>query len=138
MGDYKDFAEIAEAVPADEPLRVTALDLRDADGAKRLGTNVRERIAAQLEGHGIGFFPGNELPDWQYDNVYLYRIDSPLGMIVRAITKPTDRGIKALTAAAAKSGGGATLDYDRLDEAVTALSDAQSLITEVLGRKEET
>jgi hypothetical protein len=134
MGDYNDFAEIAEAVPTDEPLLVTALDLRDADGAKRLGANVRERIASQLEGHGIGFFPGKELPDWQYDEVYLYRVDSPLGMIVRAITKPTERGIKALTAAAARSDGNATLDYDRLDEAVTALTDAQTLLSEVLGR----
>ena len=137
MGAYNDFPEIADAVPENVPLKVTALDLRDADGAKRLGANVRERIASQLEGHGIGFFPGSELPDGQYNEVYLYRIDSPLGVLVRAVTKPTERGIKALTAAASQPGDGATLNYDRLDEAVTALDDARSLITEVLGRNGE-
>ena len=36
MGRFKDFDELADAVPANEPLSVVALDLRDADGAKRL------------------------------------------------------------------------------------------------------
>jgi hypothetical protein len=134
MGTYESFDAIAEAVPEHAPLKVTALDLREADGAKRLGTNVRERIASQLEGRGIGFFPGAELPDWQYDEVFLYKIDSDLGVLIRAVREPTERGVKALSAAASKGGEGPTLDLDRLDEALTALEDARALITEVLGR----
>jgi hypothetical protein len=133
MGRFDDFDEIADAVPADAPYRVLALDLRDADGAKRLGANVRERIEAQLEGRGIGFFPGDELPDWQEDPVYLFRIDSDLGTLIRAVRDPTDRGIKALTEAARK-GRGATLEYDQLDEALAALDDAKTAIKKVLGR----
>jgi hypothetical protein len=133
VGRFRDFGEIADAVPADEPLRVLALDLRDADGAMRLGSNVRERIASQLEGHGIGFFPGEELPDWQEDPVYLFRIDSPLGTLVRAVKKPTDRGIRALVAAA-RPANHATDEYDHLDEALGALEDARRALTKALGR----
>lgn len=133
MGQFKDFGEIADAVPPDEPLSVRALDLRDADGAMRLGSNVRERIASQLEGHGIGFFPGEELPDWQEDEVFLYRIDSALGTLVRAVRRPTDRGIKALVAAA-KPANHATDQYDGLDEALAALEEARAALTKALGR----
>lgn len=134
MKRFNDFDEVADAVPADEPLRVLALDLRDADGAQRLGPNVRERIASQLEGQGIGYFPGDELPDWQEDPVYLYRIDSPLGTLIRAVKRPTDRGLKAL-AAAAQPTSSATREYDQLDEALEALDDAKSAINRVLGRE---
>jgi hypothetical protein len=133
MGRFEDFGEIADAVPADEPLKVRALDLREADGAMRLGSNVRERIAAQLEGHGIGFFPGEELPDWQEDEVYLYRIDSSLGTLVRAVRRPTDRGVKALVAAA-KPANHATDEYDHLDEALGALDDVRLALLKALGR----
>jgi len=136
MARFKDFEDIADAVPANEPLRVIALDLRDADGAKRLGANVRERIASQLEGQGIGFFPGEELPDWQEDSVYLYRIDSPLGTLIRAVKRPTERGIKTLTAAAQPSNS-ATREYDQLDEALAALDDAKTAITKALGRNDQ-
>lgn len=133
MGRFKDFDEIADAVPPGEPLRVEALDLRDAHGAKRLGSNVRDLIAAQLEGQGIGFFPGDELPDWQEDPVYLYRIDSPLGTLIRAVKRPTERGIKALVAAA-QPASSATREYDELDDALTALEDAKQAIIKALGR----
>jgi hypothetical protein len=136
MGRFKDFGEIADAVPVDEPLVVLALDLRDADGAMRLGSNVRERIASQLEGHGIGFFPGEELPDWQEDRVYLYRIDSTLGTLIRAVRRPTERGVKALIAAA-KPANGATQAYDYLDEALAALDDARTALIRALGREDD-
>ncbi len=136
MGRFKDFDELSDAVPMDRPLRVVALDLRDADGAQRLGANVRERIASQLEGQGIGFFPGDELPDWQEDPVYLYRIDSPLGTLIRAVKKPTERGLKALTAAAQPSTN-ATRAYDQLDEALIALEDAKTALMKVLGRDDK-
>jgi hypothetical protein len=133
---FKDFDEIADAVPVDEPYLVTALDLRVAHGAKRLGANVRERIVDELERRRIGFFPGDELPDWQEDPVYLYRIDSDLGTLVRAVRQPTDRGISALTKAA-RSGNSATREYDQLDEALAALDDARAAINKVLGRDAE-
>ena len=136
MGKFDSFEEIADAVPANEPLRVVALDLRDADGAKRLGANVRERIASQLEGQGIGFFPGEELPDWQEDPVYLYRLDSSFGTLIRAVKRPTERGIKALISAA-QGDDNATIQYDQLDEALAALDDARTAITKVLGRDEQ-
>lgn len=136
MGKFESFEDVADAVPANEPLPVVALDLRDADGAKRLGANVRERIASQLEGHGIGFFPGEELPDWQEDTVYLYRLDSSFGTLIRAVKRPTERGIKALISAA-QGDNNATLQYDELDEALAALDDARTAITKVLGRDEQ-
>lgn len=133
MGRFSDLDEIADVVPADTPYRVLALDLRDAGQAKRLGVNVRERLAAELEGRGIGFFPGEELPDWQDEMVYLYRIDSPLGTLIRAVKDPTERGIKALTEAARKDRGAAR-EYDELDEALSALEEATTAIKKVLGR----
>ncbi|HSZ69175.1 MAG TPA: hypothetical protein VK756_02325 [Solirubrobacteraceae bacterium] len=136
MGRFRDFDELADAVPANEPLSVVALDLRDADGAKRLGANVRERIASQLEGQGIGFFPGPELPDWQEDPVYLYRLGSQLGTLIQAVKRPTERGLKALTAAA-QSSNSTTREYDQLDEALAALNDAKSAINKVLGRDDQ-
>lgn len=75
------------------------------------------------------------LPDWQYDEVFLYQIDSDLGVLIRAVREPTERGVKALSAAASEGGDGPTLNLDRLDEALTAVEDARALITEVLGRE---
>jgi hypothetical protein len=62
--------------------------------------------------------------------------DSPLGTLIRAVKRPTERGIKTLTAAAQPSNS-ATREYDQLDEALSALDDAKAAIIKVLGRNDQ-
>jgi hypothetical protein len=127
MGQFRDLDELAAAVQQDEPLAVTGLDLRDADGAKRLSSGVRERIAERLQDRGLGFFPPYELPDWHEEPVYVYRLGSPLGKLIAAVVKPTDMGLRLLSEAVAPTAK-VTKEQDNIQEALDALKDAITLL----------
>ena len=60
-------------------------DLREANGAKRLGNYVVEAIGEELAKHGLGHFP-EELPQYQDKCVRLYRKGSSVGKLIDAIT----------------------------------------------------
>jgi hypothetical protein len=136
MGKYKDLDQLAAAVPANEALEVTGLDLRDADGAKRLASGVRERIAQRLQDRGLGFFPPGELPDWHEEKVYLFRLGSPLGSLIGAVTNPTPMGLKLLRQAVSPTAA-ATKEHDILEEALGAINDARSLLESALPNGDE-
>lgn len=127
MGQFKDLDELAAAVPSDEPLAVTGLDLRDADGARRLSSGVRERIAERLQDRGLGFFPPYELPDWHEEPVFVYRLGSPLGKVIAAVIKPTETGLRLLREAVAPTAK-VTKEQDKLQEAIDALKDAEAAL----------
>ena len=127
MPNFRDLDELEAAVPPEEPLAVTARDLRDAAGALRLGALVRERIADDLSNRGLGFFPPGELPDRQEQTVYVYRRASSVGKLIGAIIMPSETGLRLLKQAAAPAGQ-LTREEDSLQEALAAIEDARTLL----------
>ena len=69
--------------------------LRDAYGVERLGTNVRDNIAKELAGMGIGHLP-RKLPAYQEDEVRLYRLGSAIADLIEAVLKPSVSGDELL------------------------------------------
>lgn len=133
MSAYNDYDALTAAVPTDQPLRVTAGDLRNTQGAKRLGIEVRSTIQDRLRDRGIGFFPPGEIPDRQEEVVYLYRLGSPLGSLISAITSPSDTGMRLLRDAIQPTAD-AEREQDHVVEALAAIEDAQSALRKTLGR----
>jgi hypothetical protein len=81
--------------------KISMFDLREAHGAGKLGIHVRREISEQLAGRGLGHFP-DELPQYQEDEVRVYRRGTPVADIVEAVLKPSDFGDQLLREA---SGG---------------------------------
>jgi hypothetical protein len=63
-------------------------DLRDAFGAGRLSSGVRDGISRGLLGLGLGHYP-QELPDWQDFLVRVYKLGSPIADIIDAVLVPS-------------------------------------------------
>ena len=78
---------------------VSAGRLRDIHGAQRLGSEIREAIGAQLKRRGLGHHPA-QIPDDHRQVVRVYRIGSPVGEIIRAVSEVGSENDKALRQAA--------------------------------------
>jgi hypothetical protein len=96
-------------------LRVSMYQLRVAHGAGKLGVRVREEIVQRLEGAGLGFFPGPELPAYQEQDVRIYRRGTAVGSVVDAVLRPSSTGDQLLL-------------ESRSDEAANVLKQVRALI----------
>lgn len=68
-------------------LTINMEDLRDTFGAQRLGKHVRENITETLKRQGISHYP-DPLPNSQLAFIRLFRTDSQVGELMRAIEHP--------------------------------------------------
>lgn len=101
---YKNLEELRDKVEnSGDVLSVTMLELRNAYGAQRLGTVVRENISADLAGLGIGTFP-DELPDYQEEHVRVYKRGSAAATLIEAVLEPNPKSDERIRAAARKEG----------------------------------
>lgn len=99
MGQYQDLQEIKNRVEAEGGVATfKMLDVRDAHGAGRLGVHVRSSISKSLLGMGLGHFPP-ELPDWQEDQVRIYKLGSPAADLIGAVLKPGSEGDELIRSA---------------------------------------
>lgn len=86
--DLQNYDVLAEAVDDSDNLLTIQMDiLRDIHGAGRLGKHVRENISDELRSNGLGHYP-EELPSSQYNSVRIYRLGSPAGRLIEAVTEP--------------------------------------------------
>lgn len=75
---------------------VTMEHLRDAQGAAKLGVNVRAEISRSLAGIGLGHVP-TELPGYQDELVRLYKNGTPIGDFIRMVLEPGQQNDTKLT-----------------------------------------
>jgi len=68
-------------------LTVTMEKLREAQGAAKLGINVRAQISKTLAGMGLSHVP-QELPSYQHEQVRLYKRGTPVGDIIEMVLTP--------------------------------------------------
>ena len=68
-------------------LTVTMETLRDANGAGKLGSHIREAISKALAGMGLGHIPA-ELPAYQHEPVRLYKHGTPVGELIDKVLTP--------------------------------------------------
>lgn len=93
---FMDLESVRDAVVEnDDVLTVTMENLRNASGKQRLGTNVIDRISADLRKLGLAHWPG-QLPQYQEKLVRLYVLDSEVGEIIQAIRRPGPSGDKLI------------------------------------------
>jgi len=69
--------------------------LRDAHGAAKLGVNVRAEISQTLAGIGLGHVPV-ELPNYQHEQVRLYKRGTPVGQMIDNVLTPGQQTDKSL------------------------------------------
>ena len=87
-----DFNEIREHVTVNgDVLTISMSELRDAVGAKRLGSYIIEDISNRLAGEGLGHTP-RPLPLDSWAEVRLYRLGSPIAKIITAAEEPGTDG----------------------------------------------
>lgn len=65
-------------------LTVTMGTLRDAHGAGKLGSTVRENITKELRSRGLDH-AYDELPAYQHDKVRIWLMGSPAGSLIEAV-----------------------------------------------------
>lgn len=83
----KRFEEIRKKVEEKNGvLTLTMVELRDAQGALRLGALVLEGISKNLSGVGLGHYP-EELPNNQISSVRIYKLGSAVSDIITAVLK---------------------------------------------------
>ncbi len=93
---YESLEEIKEAVVGHGGvLTLDMAQLRDAYGADRLGSHVREGIKAKLKKLGLAHRP-RRLPNYQEDAVRLYVRKSPVGDLLKAAFRPGESSDKIL------------------------------------------
>lgn len=71
------------------------LELRDAHGAGKLGVKVRAEISDLLAGIGLGHIPA-ELPNYQHEQVRLYKKGTPVGQLIDCVLVPGEQNDKLL------------------------------------------
>ena len=69
--------------------------LRDAHGVGKLGVHVRSEISQTLAGIGLGHVP-EELPNYQHEQVRLYKRGTPVGQLIESVLKPGEQNDKSL------------------------------------------
>jgi len=82
--------EIKENVEKRDNVMTVTMDiLRDAHGAGKLGVYVRQDIAKKLAGMGLGHVP-QSLPNYQHDQVRLYKRGTPVGDLIELVLSPSE------------------------------------------------
>lgn len=71
-------------------LTVTMKELRDAEGAGKLGPQVAKNIRSKLAGIGLGHVP-IALPGYQNEFVRLYKKGTPVGDLIRSVLNPGEQ-----------------------------------------------
>ncbi|GGC73974.1 hypothetical protein IEU95_15850 [Hoyosella rhizosphaerae] len=105
MAQFDSIPDLAEAADELGGLTVVTLgELREVLGYNRLGVRVLAEIADKLREHGLGYYPqhvldSNPAPRFS-EEVRVYKVGAPLGVIVEAILNPTDIGDERLREAA--------------------------------------
>ena len=56
---------------------------------------IRAAIADRLKGYGLGHLP-TDLPQYQWDEVRLYQLGTPLEKVIKAVTEPSELGDQVL------------------------------------------
>lgn len=72
-------------------LRATMGELRDIQGAGKLGVLIRQAISDRLAAHGMGHLPA-ALPSYQEEEVRVFRLGSPIAETVNAVLRPSQTG----------------------------------------------
>lgn len=75
-------------------------ELREIEGAGRLGQHVRASISGNLLSHGMGHLPA-ELPSYQDFEVRVYRLGTALADVINAALNPSTSGDQILRQVAA-------------------------------------
>ena len=89
MPDFNDYDELNQLVKDNgDVLSVTMFALRNAHGADRLGSIVRDNISKKLKGFGLSHYPP-ELPASQSDHAVIFRLGTPVSGLIRAVIKPS-------------------------------------------------
>ena len=85
MARYSGTNSVLRAVREQQVIAILMEDLRNAYGAQRLGSEVRNRIHFGLERDGLAYFPV-PLPWYQHEVVVIYEEEGPVtGLISEAI-----------------------------------------------------
>lgn len=93
MTSYED---LRNRVVSTQGLYLTTMDeLKLAHGASKLGVNIRAGISDQLKSYGMGHLPA-ELPSYQWEEVRLYQLGTPLGNVIGAVIEPSEPGDQIL------------------------------------------
>ncbi|MGY4712982.1 hypothetical protein ACXDF8_26120 [Mycolicibacterium sp. CBM1] len=93
MTSYEDLRDKVANTPG--PYLTTMEELKQAHGAAKLGVNIRAAITDRLKGYGLGHLPA-ELPQYQWEQVRLYRLGTPLEKVIKAVIEPSDLGDEVL------------------------------------------
>lgn len=93
----KDWQEIKQNVESNNNVLTVTMDvLRDANGAKKLGSNVVIEISEALAGIGLGHIPV-DLPTYQYEQVRLYKRGTKVGKFIETVLNPGEQNDILLT-----------------------------------------
>ena len=87
---------LRKQVDADGGLYTSSMEqLREIEGAGRLGQHVRASISNNLAAHGLGHLP-TELPSYQEFQVRVYRLGTALADVINAVLSPNATGDQVL------------------------------------------
>lgn len=90
------YDSLRDQVEADGGLYTTTMEeLREIEGAGRLGQHVRSSISSSLAANGMGHLPA-ELPAYQESSVRIYRLGNPLADVINAVLNPSGPGDQIL------------------------------------------
>lgn len=87
---------LRKQVEADSGLYTTTMEeLREIEGAGRLGQHVRAAISGNIGANGMGHLP-EVLPAYQQQEVRIFRLGTPLADVVGAVLTPSTPGDQVL------------------------------------------
>lgn len=94
------FDTIRQEVEANQDIIILSMErLRNAIGARKLGTWVRKDIDKELRGRGLVYYP-QELPVYQHELVKVYKQGSRVETIINAILSDAEESVDVLREAA--------------------------------------
>lgn len=92
----KTYEALRKQVDSEGGLYTTTMEeLREIEGAGRLGQHVRSAISGSLAANGMGHLP-DELPAYQEYAVRVYRLGTSLADVINAVLNPTGAGDQIL------------------------------------------
>lgn len=101
---YNSLTELKNAVQTNGGvMTVDVADIRDAYGAQRLGSQVREEVIRRLKSLGLEHRP-KTFPHYQEERVRLFIKDSPPGRLIRDVEHIAPAADRRIRAAAARDG----------------------------------
>ncbi|MGY1947773.1 hypothetical protein [Nocardia asiatica] len=93
MASYEDLR--AKVVDTSGLYVTTMEELKQAHGSAKLGVNIRSAISDKLKSYGLGHLPA-ELPNYQWEQVRLYQLGTPLAKVITAVIEPSEPGDQIL------------------------------------------